>query len=265
MKKIIIKEYKLKSRIKAEGKKLRIVFLTDIHNKFYGKEGEQLWKNIRLAEPDLVLVGGDVLTGKPQAPVKEAAKFMKRLSDEYMVFYADGNHEQRMREDTERFGDMNERYEKELKGGKFVRLRNESAKIDVKGIPLTVYGLDPPFAFYERGKRKRDMKALLRNTFHIPAKDRYTILLSHTPQYTPDYLAWGADLTLCGHYHGGVIRFNGKRGLVAPDYRICSPYCGGLHTRGNANVIISAGAGEHTIPIRINNPREVTLVEVTFS
>lgn len=265
MKKIIIKEYNLKSRIKANGAILRIVFLTDIHNKFYGESGKQLWKHIRLANPDLVLVGGDVLVGKAGAPVKDAAQFMKRLSEEYTVFYTNGNHEQRMSEYTEHFGDMSERYEKALEGGKFVKLGNESAEVEIKGIPLVIYGLVPPFEFYERGRKKRDMEALLQETFQKPDKNRYTILLSHSPQYTPDYLAWGADLTLCGHYHGGVIRFSEKRGLVAPDYRIFSPYCGGLHTLKDANVIISAGAGEHTIPLRINNPREVTLVKIAFS
>lgn len=265
MKKIILKEYNLTSKIKASGKILRVVFLTDMHNKFSGESGKQLWKQIRLANPDLVLVGGDVLIGKPDAPVKEAAEFMKRLAEEYITVYAYGNHEQRMCEDADRFGNMKERYEEALKGGKLARLFNESADMEIKGIPITIYGLLPSFTFYERGRKKRDMEAFLRKTFKEPDRNCYTILLSHSPQYTPDYLSWGADLTLCGHYHGGIIRFSEKRGLVAPDYRIFSPYCGGLHTQKNANVIISAGAGEHTIPFRINNPREVTLVKIAFS
>lgn len=265
MKKIILKEYNLTSKIKAEGEVLRVVFLTDMHNKFCGESGKQLRKLIKLADPDLVLVGGDVLIGKPGLSVREAAAFMKHLAERYRTFYAYGNHEQRMCEDKERYGDMKERYEKALNDGKSVMLFNECADIEIKGIPIAIYGLLPPFEFYERGRKKRDMEGLLYKTFQKPARDRYTILLSHSPQYTPDYLAWGADLTLCGHYHGGVIRFSEKRGLVAPDYRILSPYCGGLHTQKDSHVIVSAGAGEHTIPLRINNPREVTLVKIAFS
>ena len=190
---------------------------------------------------------------------------MKNLAEEYQTFYAYGNHEQRMCEEIERFGDMYEQYENALEGGKFTRLFNACAEIEIKGIPLAIYGLRPPFAFYERGRNKQNMESLLRKTFQEPDKDRYTILLSHSPRYTPDYLSWGANLTLCGHYHGGIIKFSEKRGLVAPDYCIFSPYCGGLHTREDSHVIISAGTGEHTVPFRVHNPREVTLVKIAFS
>ena len=29
-------------------------------------------------------------------------------------------------------------------------------------------------------------------------------------------------------------------------------------------MIVSAGAGEHTVPVRIHNPREITLLEIAF-
>ena len=37
-------------------------------------------------------------------------------------------------------------------------------------------------------------------------KTSFSILLAHNPVYFAQYAAWGADLTLSGHLHGGIIR-----------------------------------------------------------
>ena len=76
------------------------------------------------------------------------------------------------------------------------------------------------------------------------------------------YFQWGADVTLCGHYHGGVLRFGEHRGLVSPDFRLL-PRAHGLFRKNGKSVIIGAGLGEHTIPVRIHNPRELVILELT--
>ena len=69
-------------------------------------------------------------------------------------------------------------------------------------------------------------------------------------------------MTLCGHYHGGVWRFGKHRGLISPDFRLF-PRAHGLFRKDGRNVIISAGLGEHTIPVRIHNPRELVILELS--
>ena len=52
------------SKMKRDAGKIRIVFLSDLHNHVYGKENASLLTAIREAKPDLILAGGDMLVGK---------------------------------------------------------------------------------------------------------------------------------------------------------------------------------------------------------
>lgn len=102
----------------------------------------------------------------------------------------------------------------------------------------------------------------LEKRFGQPDPDRITILLAHNPRYKKEYLSWGATVTFCGHYHGGVMMFGKRRGAISPDFRLFPGECGGIHKKGEHAVIVSAGLGEHTIPLRIHNPRELTILRI---
>ena len=41
-------------------------------------------------------------------------------------------------------------------------------------------------------------------------RDDYQILLAHHPGYMKEYLAYGADLILGGHYHGCLVQLRGS-------------------------------------------------------
>jgi len=68
------------SKIKRDAGKVRIVFLSDLHNHIYGKENEELLSAIREAKPDLILAGGDMLVGKAGRDWTPAADLMKKTS-----------------------------------------------------------------------------------------------------------------------------------------------------------------------------------------
>ena len=38
-----------------------------------------------------------------------------------------------------------------------------------------------------------------------------------------------------------------------------------MRSREDSHMIVSAGVGEHTIPIRLHNPREITVIQIDFS
>ena len=48
-----------------------------------------------------------------------------------------------------------------------------------------------------------------------------------------------------------------KRQVVSPDFTLFPKYGYGMYRRGDSSLIVSAGMGEHTIPVRICNPREL--------
>ena len=57
-----ITRYRIRTgKIKGDAGKVRIAFLSDLHNHVYGKENEELLLAIREAKPDLILAGGDML------------------------------------------------------------------------------------------------------------------------------------------------------------------------------------------------------------
>ena len=84
-------------------------------------------------------------------------------------------------------------------------------------------------------------------TDHLGKPDpaRYGILLAHHPAYRSSYASYGADLTLSGHYHGGVVAL-ARTGACDAGFRLFEN-CRGLFLTGGTCQIISAGTGEHTI------------------
>ena len=79
----LLQDYKIPDqkpvKIKGDAGKVRIAFLSDLHNHVYGKENEELLLTIREAKPDLILAGGDMLVGKAGRDWTAAADLMKKL------------------------------------------------------------------------------------------------------------------------------------------------------------------------------------------
>ncbi len=261
-KKTIIREYNLSYKNIGVTGEFSLAFLTDIHNCLSKEEQNSIFSLLEQAKPDVVLIGGDVLVGKKGEPVELAYDFIKKLAEKYKVIYGYGNHEQRICLFSEAYGNMGEQYEKLIAKTNVVRVKNQKIDLNINQIPLTVYGLEPNMCFYKKGLKPMGMEEELKHIFGKREEGRYHILLAHNPRYGKEYLSWGAHLTLSGHYHGGMMLLGKQRGVVSPDYRMLSKDCCGIKSKENAHMIVSAGLGEHTIPFRIHNPREVTVVRV---
>ena len=95
-----------------------------------------------------------------------------------------------------------------------------------------------------------------------PEADRYNILLAHNPMYFESYALWGADLTLSGHLHGGLLRLPVLGGVISPQMKLFPKYCCGLYEKYRRKLLVTAGLGSHSIAFRINNPAEIMLLEL---
>ena len=93
---------------------LKVIFLSDLHNCVYGNKNDKLYKAIQAEMPDMILIGGDMLVAKEGSSVQEALEFVKKLPHICQVYYTNGNHEQRMKENTDIYGDTYERYKAKL-------------------------------------------------------------------------------------------------------------------------------------------------------
>ena len=118
----------------------------------------------------------------------------------------------------------------------------------------------PYYAKYERALKLK--KEVMEEMIGKPEDKGMQILLAHNPKYGKTYFEWGADLILSGHYHGGVVRLSEHYGLSSPQYLFLPPFCCGDFHKGDQHMIVSAGLGEHTIPLRIHNPRELLVIDI---
>lgn len=243
---------------------LRFVFVSDLHNVTFGQGNRVLLSAIRDQKPDAVLIGGDTLVGKPGVSMEKAIDFVRGVSAEFPVFYANGNHEQRLRLYPGTYGDMYERFRREIRDAGAEHLVNRTVRREFSGVPVAIHGFEADRKYYNRFEHTSMPSGELNAVFGKPDTDSYHILLAHNPAYKETYLAWGADLTLCGHYHGGLMRFGEHHGLVSPDLKLFSGLCHGMFRQGERRMIVSSGLGEHTIPFRVHDPRELVVLEVAI-
>lgn len=265
-KKIIRKVYNINVRRKGLGTgDIRLAFFSDLHNCENGRNNEKLFALLDEMQPDLVLSGGDIPVSRPGMSLEPALSFMERLAETYTVVCANGNHEYRMKLYPEVYGDMAERYFGALRRLPVTLLENQDVKLQINGIPLRICGYEMDREYYKRFSRQELPVSEISQYFGGPSKEEYTILLAHHPGYRKTYLEWGADLTLSGHYHGGVMRLGAHRGIITPDFRIFNDKCYGRYDREGQTALVTSGAGEHTIPLRLFNPRELVEIHLKFT
>lgn len=256
-----VTKYQLRMNRETSGSgKIKIVFLSDLHNQVYGRENQELYRAIEGEKPDVILIGGDMLIGKKGVPSEPALQFVKKLPHICPVYYANGNHEQRMKENPNRYKGRYKDYRKRLQKAGVCFLENKSVHLPIRGTVICISGLELPLYIYDKFKRHRMEKEDIENCIGKAAPDEYQILLAHNPVYFDVYRRWGADLVLSGHLHGGVVRIPGWRGLISPQFRLFPRYSGELKRKGDQAIIVSRGLGTHTIKIRLfNNPEIVSL------
>ena len=239
----------------------KIVFLSDLHNYCYRKDNEPLFRAVAKEKPDLILIGGDMLLRKDPFSYTHTVRFLSRLPAVCPVYYANGNHEQKMKEYPRKYRRSFQVYKSRLEKAGIQFLENESAILSWEGIKIRITGLEIPLRGYERRARRRigkkDIEAKIGG-----AGDEYEILLAHHPAHIRAYRDWGADLILSGHYHGGVARLPGIGGVVAPDFTLFPEFSGGCYRLGDTAAVVSKGLGVHSVPIRLFNPAELVAVEL---
>ena len=255
-----IKDYEIHTEKMNFPDKVCFAVLADLHGISYGKNNEELFKAVRRREPDVVLITGDMLVRSEPESMKPAAALLKRLVRRYPVYYALGNHEFQMLLGEKK--SIYLEYEKELKDSGVCFLHNQQDSMKIGGTKFFFHGLELPLIYYRKPRSPKLKTSEIQHLLGTPKESGFHILLAHNPKYGKAYFNWGADLILSGHYHGGVVRVTEHVGLTSPQYLFLPPYCCGDFHRGDRHMIVSAGLGEHTIPVRIHNPRELLFVTV---
>ena len=247
-------QYNISSE-KIESEK-KIVFLTDLHNNSFGKNNEKLFSAIEDISPDLVIIGGDMITVKSRLGIENVLPLLKRLSSKYKCIYANGNHEQRLSEN--KFGLNYRQYKQIMEDMGIVYLSNKSCDLDDN---ICVHGLDLERKYYLRRFKKPLDSGYINKRISID-ESKFNILLAHSPLFVKDYADSHVDLALAGHFHGGTIRLPGSIGVMTPQFHFFNRLVVGMKKVENMIQIIGAGLGTHSINIRLNDMSELIVINL---
>lgn len=261
MKTFRTKTYQIKMKKLNGGQSVRFAVLADLHGLVFGNENQDLFRAIETSGADAVLVAGDMVVSADTSTAKAVAGFFCRLVNVLPVFYVMGNHENKMLLNPET-SEAYINYERVLTSAGVCFLHNECISMEIKGNTFTFYGLELPMEYYRKPSSPYPDEEVLEKLVGKPSSYGISVLLAHNPKYGDAYFQWGADMILSGHYHGGVLRLSEHHGLACPQYLFLPPYCCGDFHREGRHMLVSAGLGEHTVPLRIHNPRELLLAEL---
>ncbi|MFE7427330.1 metallophosphoesterase [Streptomyces sp. NPDC057545] len=226
------------ARLPRSAHGLRIAVVSDIHlGPILGRAHTQrIVDTINRTRPDLVAVVGDLVDGTVD-DLGPAAEPLAGLDARQGSFFVTGNHEY---------------YSGAAQWVDHVRelgLRPlENARVEIDGFDLA--GVNDIAG--ETEGQGPDFEAALGD--RDPA--RASVLLAHQPVVIDDAVAWGVDLQLSGHTHGGQL-WPGD--LVAG---LAYPTVAGLDRYGDTQLYVTRGAGAWGPPVRVGAPSDITVVEL---
>lgn len=253
-------------KISKNDKDITIIFLSDLHNRIYGKNNSRLLQAVKQQSPDFILIGGDMIVGMSQLPFNHTLQFVRELTRICPVVYSNGNHEQRLKIVDGAGKENYDFYKDELIKNGVIYLENSNVLINSGNSKIRIFGLELPFVafkkFHKMPMDENDISEMI-GKMDAGKEECYKILLAHNPAYMDAYLKWGADMILSGHLHGGLVRVPGIGGIITPQGFFFPKYSGEMTKLGNQTVIVSRGLGTHTLNIRLFNTPELISIRLT--
>jgi len=229
---------------------LRIVQATDLHigPLLRAERLRGFVKRINRLEPDLVVLTGDLFDFDP-AYVEEGCRELGNLHGRLGVYAVLGNHDVYTGIDAVVEG---------LRSLTSIRLlRDEWERVEVDGTTLAIAGIDDPGQGWT--EREAESPALERLAREIP-DELPRLLLAHRPSYFTHASLLGFPLVLSGHTHGGQVALPFAH-HVNPA-RMISNRTRGIFRNGAGTLYVSRGLGMAGLPLRINCPREIALIQL---
>jgi predicted MPP superfamily phosphohydrolase len=279
---IVTSKYTVKSaKLPKKFNQTSFVVLADLHNYRFGKSNQRLIKRVDALSPDFIIAAGDMINKKATCYPSSGSVLLEDLSSRYKIYYAYGNHEQRMEQLQKSFSDVQVKssqeqripsasmesicstwikYKDRLRNKNVKILDNESTVHMKSKAKLHITGVSIGPEFFQKSEIPVMEEGYLSSLIGECSKEDFQILIAHNPVYFMDYAKWGADLTISGHLHGGLVRLPGVGGILSPQAKFFPKYHSGNHTENGKHMVVSRGLGSHSIMPRLFNIPELVYV-----
>lgn len=247
------------------------VVLADLHNYNFGTNNERLVRRIDKLSPEFIIVAGDMINKSVACYPSNAFSLLEQLAKKYKIYYAYGNHEQRI-ENIRKIGNeyLSEaqikscstwvEYKEKLEKLNVTFLDNQSIIHTKNKEKFRITGVSIDKMYFERSKIPPMAEDYLKLLIGEKQDDNYQILIAHNPVYFERYSSWGADLTISGHLHGGLVRLPGVGGVISPQVRLFPKYNAGNYAENGQQMVVSRGLGSHSGMPRVLNVPEIVLI-----
>lgn len=187
---------------------IKIALITDLHSCKYKDKQKELIQALQSQSPDLILLGGDIFDDSIEDTNTEL--FLTAIASEYPIYYVTGNHE--YWSGIAKFNSKMEILEKYS----ISILSGECDTVTIQDESINVCGVDDPDAYmivadietnpqlYLQAQQNKQTTFINQlNKVNTKIDSKYSILLSHRPEFFEQYATYNFDLILSGHAHGG--------------------------------------------------------------
>ena len=229
---------------------LRIVQLSDLHNREFGKNNQRLYAAVKQAAPDLIFLTGDLVDEYAEAPIPYAKAVGKALSAIAPTYYVTGNHE------WAHGNAAVEELKTALRESGVTVLSNQFVPLERNGQTIFIAGIDDPNGYADQ-KTPQQVAREVRDA----APEGFWLLLAHrNNRFARQYSLLGADLVCSGHAHGGIVRLPGTDGLFSHDLDLFPSYTAGLYEENGSVLFVTRGLGNSGPSFRVFNRPEIAVL-----
>ncbi|HSD64086.1 MAG TPA: metallophosphoesterase, partial [Ignavibacteriaceae bacterium] len=247
-----IVEYK-NPNIPAALNNFKITFVSDIQADAY-TDASRLGKYIRRVNdtnPDLVLIGGDMITSTPDY-IDEAAEFVGKIKSKFGVYSCIGDHDNwAYRNDYAR---SLKEVEEAMRKYNVEMFNNKDTILNVRNSRIGITFLTSTYVEHLNAETVNDL-------IHKQNEADLNILLIHQPNKLAVQKAAdeGYNLFLAGHTHGGQVTFLFPFFNLTPTLLETRFVRGDFHF-GNMLMVVTRGLGMSLVPMRYNSTPEIIVI-----
>jgi predicted MPP superfamily phosphohydrolase len=241
----------------------RVVVISDLHGKEYGKDNKRLLAKISEQNPDAIFVVGDMLDDNDaENNFSKTTKLLTDLLDIAPVYFSYGNQEK------EFSGNSIDTFVNTIKENGVIVLDDSFVDCEINGQKIRIGGtMGHAFPF---GRTMEEFESSDEYIFlkDMEKTDAPTIVLAHMPDtfiFNGAHNYWShIDLVVSGHTHGGVIRLPFAGGLYSPMQGFFPEYDYGFYMLGEKmRIVITSGLSGYKLVPRFLNLPEICVLNLT--